>query len=408
MKVSDFDFRLPQALIARYPTKVRSASRLLHLHVPTGEISHHRFSQLPDLLLPDDLLVFNNTRVMPARLFGRKSTGGKVEILLERVLNAHQALAQIRAGRALAPGAEIQLLAPRPTGTPITTTGTPITTTGTPITTPGHPSSATGTPITRINRPSGSLPPADNAPECGKPRISEPVVVKVMGRQGEFHLLEFPPPGPAGVAARFGQMPLPPYIGREADATDLERYQTIYAKREHEGAVAAPTAGLHFDEALFKALAARGVSRAEVTLHVGAGTFQPVRADKVEDHRMHAESFTVSADVCTAVDHCRARRGRVVAVGTTTVRCLESATSAAINGDVICTPCQGDTDIFIYPGYEFQSVDALVTNFHLPGSTLLMLVSAFAGLDNIKRAYAEAIQHAYRFFSYGDAMLMTL
>ncbi len=339
MKLSEFDYELPRQLIARYPTEVRSASRLLHLDASTGEMSHYLFAQLPDLLLPNDLLVVNNSRVIPARIFGWKPTGGKVELLLERILGEQRATAQIRATRSPVPGTEIYI--------------------------------------------------AQDFP-----------AIKVVGRQGEFYLLDFPPPGPAKIAARFGKVPLPPYLNREAETIDLDRYQTIYA--QEDGAVAAPTAGLHFDKTVFTALDAKGVARTEVTLHVGAGTFQPVRTEEVEQHRMHAEYIQVSDKVCTAVATCRKQGGRIVAVGTTSVRSLETATK---NGYI--SPYQGDTDIFIYPGYQFRCVDAMLTNFHLPGSTLLMLVSAFAGQREIRRAYAEAVRKDYRFFSYGDAMLIT-
>ena len=339
MKLSEFDYDLPRQLIARYPTAVRSASRLLHLDAASGELNHYLFAQLPELLQPNDLLVVNNTRVIPARMVGRKQTGGKVEILLERILGERQAIAQLGSSKPLASGVGIHI--------------------------------------------AQDLPP-----------------IKVVGRQGEFYVLDFPPPGPAKIAARFGKMPLPPYLNREAEPIDQERYQTIYA--QVDGAVAAPTAGLHLDQGVLAALDARGVARTAVTLHVGAGTFQPVRTEEIEQHRMHAEYIEVSTEVCTAVARCRKQGGRIVAVGTTSVRSLETA---AMNGH-IC-PYQGDTDIFIYPGYAFRSVDVLLTNFHLPGSTLLILVSAFAGVDKIRRAYAEAVRKAYRFFSYGDAMLIT-
>ena len=339
MKLSEFDFDLPRQLIARYPTAVRSASRLLHLDAISGAMNHYLFAQLPELLQPHDLLVVNNSRVIPARIVGRKQTGGKVEILLERILGEQQAIAQLGTSKSLAPGVGIHI--------------------------------------------------AQDLP-----------AIKVVRRQGEFYVLDFPPPGPARIAARLGKMPLPPYLNREAEPIDQERYQTIYA--QEDGAVAAPTAGLHFDQTVFAALDAKGVARTAVTLHVGAGTFQPVRTEEIEQHRMHAEYIEVSTEVCTAVARCRKQGGRIVAVGTTSVRALETAT---MNGNI--SPYQGDTDIFIYPGYEFRSVDVLLTNFHLPGSTLLMLVSAFAGADKTRHAYLEAVQKAYRFFSYGDAMLIT-
>ena len=337
--ISDFEFELPRELIAQYPADERSSSRLLHLNADTGELAHYTFRQLPELLNSDDLLVFNDTRVIPARLLGRKSTGGKAELLIERVLGDLEAMVQIRASKTPKPGGRIEI-------------------------------------------------------EDGGP------VVEVLEKDGDFYRVRFPAPGPARIAADFGHMPLPPYIDRNDEELDKERYQTIYAAKE--GAVAAPTAGLHFDSALLAAVDAKGIARQEVTLHVGAGTFQPVRVDVIEDHKMHAEYIELGEQVCTAVRDCHDRNGRVVAVGTTSVRCLETAAQ----GGAI-EPYQGDTDIFIYPGYEFSVVDAMVTNFHLPGSTLLMLVSAFAGLDNIKRAYAAAVSDSYRFFSYGDAMLIS-
>ena len=338
MKVSDFHYDLPEHLIAKYPTAQRSASRLLHLDAASGEISHLQFSDITGLIHADDLMVFNNTRVIPARFYGRKETGGRVEILLERVSSETQAIAQIRASKTPKPGMTIQI--------------------------------------------------DDDGP-----------VVEVAGREGDFFKVRFPA-GVLSAAGAHGHMPLPPYIDRADEAVDLERYQTVYSRQE--GAVAAPTAGLHFDQALLSQLANQGVKSAEVTLHVGAGTFQPVRVDEVEDHQMHKEFIDLSQGVCDAVDACRGEGGRVVAVGTTSVRSLETASQ---NGHI--APFTGDTDIFIYPGYEFRSVDAMITNFHLSGSTLLMLVSAFAGRENIERAYEAAIQESYRFFSYGDAMLIT-
>ncbi len=339
MQVSDFQFELPEHLIAKHPTAVRSASRLMHLDATTGSISHYQFSELPSLLDAGDLLVFNNTRVIPARIFGRKKTGGRVEILLERILGTHSAKAQLRSSRSPAAGSEILI---------------------------------------------------DNSS----------IKVQVTGRDGSFFNLEFPDPGVSEIAGEFGHMPLPPYIDREDELEDRERYQTVYASRE--GAVAAPTSGLHFDEPLLATLSRRAIDRAEVTLHIGAGTFQPVRVKKLKDHQMHAEWLEVPQGVCDAVRQCRAGGGSVVAVGTTSVRSLESASSSGT-----LAPFQGDTNIFIYPGYEFISVDAMITNFHLPGSTLIMLVSAFAGMENTRHAYQEAIGESYRFFSYGDAMLIT-
>lgn len=348
MKVSEFQFELPPHLIADYPTERRADSRLLHLDASTGNIAHYRFHELPDLLNQHDLLVFNNTRVIPARFFGMKATGGKVEMLLERITDGNEAIVQMRASKPIRAGTTISL---------------------------------------RHNESADSIDP--NGP-----------VVNVLEKNEGFYRVRFPEPGVQSIANDFGHMPLPPYIKREDETLDMERYQTVYAK--HEGAVAAPTAGLHFDEPLLARCLDAGVDRAEVTLHVGAGTFQPVRATEVKDHVMHEEYLEVSAEVCEHVQTCRANNGRVVAVGTTSVRCLETASSTGT-----IEPFRGDTNIFIYPGYEFRQVDALVTNFHLPGSTLLMLVSAFAGRDNILNAYNEAIEASYRFFSYGDAMLIT-
>ena len=337
MKVSDFEYELPSHLIARYPTEQRSGSRLLHLDVKSGAIRHLRFTDIVNLINPEDLMVFNNTRVISARLFGQKESGGKVEIMLERVLNETEALAQVRAGKSPKPGSLILL-------------------------------------------------------EGG-------FEVRVLDREDEFFRLDFPG-GVLFTVNQSGHIPLPPYMERDDESADLERYQTVYASQP--GAVAAPTAGLHFDKELLAQLSVKGVSRVELTLHVGAGTFQPVRVEAVEDHSMHQEMIEVTPSVCSAVEQCRARQGRLIAVGTTSVRSLETASSAGR-----LQPFAGDTDIFIYPGYEFQSVDAMVTNFHLPGSTLMMLVSAFAGRDNIMRAYEVAVQESYRFFSSGDAMLIT-
>jgi len=339
MKVSDFEFELPERLIAQYPTTERTASRLLHLDATSGAINHYYFKDLPSLLAPTDLMVFNNTRVIPARLFGAKSTGGRIEILLERVLDEHCALVQIRSSKTPRPGGHIHL-------------------------------------------------------------DGQPGVVTVESRQGSFYRLRFPEPGVLAIAIACGHMPLPPYIDRDDDISDQARYQTVFAERD--GAVAAPTAGLHFDKPLLSEISDLGVASTQVTLHVGAGTFQPVRVTNLEEHQMHSEQAEVTVPVCEAVAACRARAGRVVAVGTTSVRCLESA---SVTGHI--APFNGDTEIFIYPGYEFRSVDALVTNFHLSGSTLMMLVSAFADREMIMHAYDVAIKEEYRFFSYGDAMLIT-
>jgi S-adenosylmethionine:tRNA ribosyltransferase-isomerase len=342
MQISDFQYELPDELIANYPTAERSASRLLALDASTGGILHRKFSQLLDFIDPADLLVFNNTRVIPARLFAQKESGGKVEILIERVLDDNRVMAQIKASKSPKPGSFLVF-------------------------------------------------PAEGA---ATPRA------KVEGRENEFFLLQFAPEVdlPA-LLVREGHMPLPPYIRRSDEEVDSERYQTIYAKKE--GAVAAPTAGLHFDEDLFAAIRAKGVDMAYLTLHVGAGTFQPIRVDNVLDHQMHKELVDVDEQLCRQVEACRERGGRVIAVGTTTVRSLESA--ARESG---LQPFHGETDIFIYPGYEFQVVDAMVTNFHLSESTLLMLVSAFSDRDMLLGAYREAVAQKYRFYSYGDAMFI--
>ena len=346
MKRADFHFDLPQELIAQHPLADRTASRLLHLDAGANTVSHRLFKDLPDLLTDDDLLVFNNTRVIPARLWGRKASGGKLEILIERLTGENTAVAHIRASKSPKAGTELVLSAE-----------------------------------------------ADGPP--GSHRLT------VTGREGALFRLEtLGGENFATVLSDIGHMPLPPYIERTDTAVDRERYQTVYASRE--GAVAAPTAGLHFDESLLETLADKGVRRAEVTLHVGAGTFQPVRVDDVAQHQMHSEYLEVDQSVCDAVAETRERGGRVVAVGTTAVRSLETASQS---GSI--APYRGDTDIFIYPGYRFRSVDAMITNFHLPESTLLMLVSAFAGRDAILAAYREAIAQRYRFFSYGDAMLLT-
>ncbi|GAB3321658.1 S-adenosylmethionine:tRNA ribosyltransferase-isomerase [Haliea atlantica] len=347
MRKSDFFYDLPPELIAQHPLPERGASRLLCLEGASGAVAHRRFTDLPELLRPEDLLVFNNTRVIPARLWGQKSSGGRVEILIERLTGVDTALAHIRSSKSPKPGTTL-LLAER------------------------------------------------EGEEPG------PWQLEVTGREGALFCLRTPDGSPlTALLNQIGHMPLPPYIAREDEQLDQSRYQTVYA--EKEGAVAAPTAGLHFTDSLLAQLDAQGVHRAAVTLHVGAGTFQPVRTDNIEDHHMHAEYLEVDEQVCAAVEACRARGGRVVAVGTTAVRSLESA--ACGKGRV--APMTGDTDIFIYPGYRFRVVDALVTNFHLPESTLVMLVSAFAGREAVLAAYAEAIAQRYRFFSYGDAMFLT-
>ena len=337
MRVSDFQFELPDRLIARHPLAERRASRLLCLDGPSGELSHRQFAELLDYLRPGDLMVFNNTRVIPARLFGRKATGGQLEVLVERVLDNRRVLAHVRSSKSPKPGSRILL-------------------------------------------------------EDGSG-------ASMLARHDALFELEFDEPV-LPLLERIGHMPLPPYIDRPDDTADRERYQTVYAQKA--GAVAAPTAGLHFDAELLEAIRAKGIDTAEVTLHVGAGTFQPVRVERIEDHHMHSEWLEVGQDVVDAVHACKARGGRVIAVGTTSVRSLETA---ACDGQL--KAFSGDTDIFIYPGRPFHVVDALVTNFHLPESTLLMLVSAFAGYRETMAAYRAAVEHDYRFFSYGDAMFIT-
>ncbi|WP_027856830.1 tRNA preQ1(34) S-adenosylmethionine ribosyltransferase-isomerase QueA [Marinobacterium jannaschii] len=339
MQVKDFHFDLPEALIASYPLEQRTQSRLLCLEGDSGNLEHRHFADVLELLQPGDLVVFNDTRVIPARLFGQKESGGKVEILVERVLNASEALAHVRSSRSPKPGAKLTL--------------------------------------------EGGLQ------------------AEVTGRHENLFQLRFDIEGSLIEALEaHGHMPLPPYMKREDQLEDRERYQTVYNQKP--GAVAAPTAGLHFDEALLAKLDEMGVTKAFVTLHVGAGTFQPVKVDKIEEHVMHAEYIEVSEAVCQAVRETKARGGRVVAVGTTSVRSLESASQ---NGEI--EPFFGDTSIFIFPGYEFKTVDVLITNFHLPESTLLMLVSAFAGYEHVMQAYRTAVEECYRFFSYGDAMFIT-
>ncbi len=337
MQVADFFFQLPDALIARHPLAERRASRLLVLEGETGKLSHRNFADLLDHVRPGDLMVFNNTRVIPARLFGQKASGGKLEILVERVVGNRSVLAHVRSSKSPKAGSKILL---------------------------------------------------DGGGEA-----------EMIARHDALFELEFDE-DVLPLLERIGHMPLPPYIDRPDDAADRERYQTVYAQRA--GAVAAPTAGLHFDEALLQTLRESGVETAYVTLHVGAGTFQPVRVERIEEHHMHREWLEVGQDVVDAVAACRSRGGRVIAVGTTSVRSLETA---ARDGEL--KPFSGDTDIFIYPGKSFHVVDALVTNFHLPESTLLMLVSAFAGYPETMAAYAEAVAQRYRFFSYGDAMFIT-
>ena len=336
MRRDQFYFDLPDELIAREPAAERTGSRLLYLDSAAERLQHSQFSDFLTYIGPDDLLVFNNTKVIPARLYGQKDSGGKIEVLVERVLDSHRVLAHIRASKSPKPGTQLIF---------------------------------------------------DNN-----------VRAEMVGRDAALFELAFTEPVLA-VLDQIGHMPLPPYIDRSDTEDDKSRYQTVYA--EHSGAVAAPTAGLHFDQALMDDIKGKGASIGFVTLHVGAGTFQPVRADNIEDHHMHSEWLQVSAELCQQVTATKAKGGRVIAVGTTSVRCLETAAKA---GDI--APFEGDTDIFIYPGYQFKVVDALLTNFHLSESTLLMLVSAFSGYHSIMAAYRAAVAERYRFFSYGDAMLL--
>ncbi len=340
MLVADFDFDLPPELIAQLPPAVRGGSRLLHVE-PSGALHDRWFSELPTLLRPDDLLVMNDTRVIKARLFGTKDSGGKVELLVERVTGEFDALAFIRASHAPKPGSRIQL--------------------------------------------------------------AEGIAIDVLARQDDLTQLRFSRPV-LEVLDQLGQLPLPPYIEHTPTADDEARYQTVYANEP--GAVAAPTAGLHFDGAMLDALREQGIRTAQVTLHVGAGTFLPVRVDNIADHKMHSERYTIPQATIDAIRETRARGGRVVAVGTTSLRALEAAALAASAQAGELHAGAAETDIFITPGYRFRVVDALITNFHLPKSTLLMLVSAFASLDTIRAAYAHAIAERYRFFSYGDAMFL--
>jgi len=342
MRRADFHYALPDELIAQAPLADRSASRLLVVDGGAGTWRDARFLDLPDLLRPGDLLVLNDTRVIPARAFGHKESGGRVELLVERLVGERGAVGQLRASKPPAPG-------------------------------------------TRLHFDGGAT-----AAVTGR-----------TGPDGDLFELVFDRPVLSWLEA-WGRMPLPPYIHRAADAADQARYQTVFSRTP--GAVAAPTAGLHFDAALFSALAARGIETTTITLHVGAGTFQPVRAEDPRAHRLHAERVTVGEGACRAVAAARARGGRVVAVGTTVVRSLEAAAAAAGGG---LAPFEGETELFVLPGYRFREVDALITNFHLPESSLLMLVAAFAGTDTVLGAYRHAVEARYRFFSYGDAMYLT-
>lgn len=334
--LDDFDYALPETQIAQAPLAERSASRMLGVDPSSGEVADLKIRALPSLVRPGDLLVFNDTRVIPARLHGHKGSGGQVEVLIERVTGTNSALAQVRASKSPKPGNELLL--------------------------------------------------ADGA-----------LSATVQGRQGEFFELSFATEDLVADLELHGQMPLPPYIQRPADPGDSSRYQTVFGR--HQGAVAAPTAGLHFDQALLDELQAAGVEFGHVTLHVGAGTFQPVRVQDIASHNMHAERVRVPATLVEQVAACRQRGGRVIAVGTTVVRSLETAAA-----DGVLQPFEGESRLFIRPGYRFRVVDALLTNFHLPRSTLLMLVSAFAGYRLTMKAYRHAVAKGYRFFSYGDAM----
>ena len=353
MQVSDFHFELPDELIARYPKAERTSSRLLCLDGTNGELQHRQFADVLQLVEAGDLLVFNNTRVIPARMFGRKSSGGKLEVLVERVLSEKSCLAHVRASKAPQAGSQLIL---------------------------GEDNLGEGNGI----------------PMLMKARHDTLFELEVVG---DMPLLE--------ILQQIGHIPLPPYIDRPDEAMDQERYQTVY--NQVPGAVAAPTAGLHFDQALLEQLKQKGVNFAFVTLHVGAGTFQPVRVEKIEDHHMHAEYVEVDEQAVQAILATKAAGRRVIAVGTTSVRSIESAALAAEQRQAknLLEPYFSDTNIFLYPGKTFRVTDALITNFHLPESTLVMLVCAFAGYQNTMQAYQSAVAERYRFFSYGDAMFIT-
>ena len=339
MTLDDFDYDLPPELIAQQPLPERGASRLMLVDGPTGGVRDAWFKDLPSMLRPGDLLVFNDTRVIKARLLGHKPTGGRVEVLVERILDDHEALVLMRVSHNPAPGSSLL--------------------------------------------------------------VGDGLELEVMDREGEFFRVRFPrEESVLAQLERHGRLPLPPYIERSADSSDDDRYQTVYAARP--GSVAAPTAGLHFSDEMLTRIAQLGVRMAKVTLHVGAGTFQPVRVQEVRDHRMHAERYFIDEGVATAVRETRLGGGRVIAVGTTSLRALEGA--AMGSGELVA--CSGDTNLYILPGFRFRIVDCLFTNFHLPRSTLLMLVSAFGGIETLRRAYAHAVASRYRFFSYGDCMFI--
>ena len=346
MNLSEFSYYLPDELIAHYPARERRASRLFCLNTLEDKHNHKFFHEILDLVRPNDLFIFNDTRVIPGRLFAFKASGGRVEVLIERVSQDNAAIVQLRANKPVKVGSNL------------------------------------------FFRRAGVV---------GGAVMGEAEVIE---RDGQFYTIEFSSESALDALIKSeGHIPLPPYIKRPAEEIDAERYQTIYAR--NEGAVAAPTAGLHFDQPLLEALQEKGVDLGFLTLHVGAGTFMPVRATKITEHQMHHEFFDVSSEICEKVATCKAKGGRVIAVGTTSVRSLEAASQTGL-----LVPTKGETNIFIYPGYEFKTVDAMITNFHLSESTLLMLVSAFVGRDRIMRAYSEAIAEKYRFFSYGDSMFL--
>lgn len=337
MRLNDFNFDLPPELIARYPLAERSASRLLCVDSENQALKHQHFGHVFDLMQAGDLLVFNDTKVIPARIFGQKETGGQAEVLVERILDKQRVLAQVRVSKAPRPGSFLQF-------------------------------------------------PGD-------------IQLEILAKQEQFYELRYLKTDRSilDVIESIGQIPLPPYMHRLPEESDKERYQTVYAK--HKGSVAAPTAGFHFDQTLLQKLLEKGVEMAYLTLHIGAGTFAPVRTEDIREHKMHAEYLEVSQELCEKIHATKARGKRVIAVGTTSLRALESASQEGVTN-----PFYGDTSIFIYPGYQFNCVDALITNLHLPCSTLLMLISAFAGYEQVMHAYREAVDQGYRFYSYGDAM----